>query len=112
MSIGGSSRPCIGSEHLFSHALDLINAKHAMHGEQCGVGSILTAFLHGSNWQQIKATLQRIGSPITAKELGVNDADIVKALQMAADTGRERQRSAAKLNYDACETVARATGIC
>ncbi len=113
MSIGGSSRPCSGSEHLFSHALDLINGKHAMHGEQCGVGSILTAFLHGSNWQQIKATLQRISAPVTAKELGVNDADIVKALQMAATIRPERYTilHKLKLNYDACETVARATGI-
>ena len=84
MSIGGSSRPCSGSEHLFSHAFDMISGKHAMHGEQCGVGSILTSFLHGSNWQQIKATLKHIGAPITAAELGVKDTDVVKALQMAA----------------------------
>lgn len=46
MSIAGSSRPCSGSEHLFSHALDIINSNHAMHGEQCGVGTILTAYLY------------------------------------------------------------------
>lgn len=113
MSIGGSSRPCSGSEHLFSHALDMINHKHAMHGEQCGVGSILTSFLHGSNWQQIKATLKHIGAPITAAQLGVKDTDIVKALQMAATIRAERYTILHKLNlnYDACETVARATGI-
>jgi glycerol-1-phosphate dehydrogenase [NAD(P)+] len=113
MSIGGSSRPCSGSEHLFSHALDLINGKHAMHGEKCGVGSILTSFLHGSNWQQIKATLKHIGSPTTAEELGVKDTEVVKALQMAAEIRPERYTilHKLKLNYDACETVARATGI-
>ena len=113
MSIGGSSRPCSGSEHLFSHALDLIDGKNSMHGEKCGVGSILTSFLHGSNWQQIKATLKHIGSPITAKELGVKDTDLIKALQMAAEIRPERYTilHKLKLNYDACETVARATGI-
>ncbi|UCD26720.1 MAG: iron-containing alcohol dehydrogenase, partial [Candidatus Bathyarchaeota archaeon] len=37
MSIAGSSRPCSGSEHLFSHALDVVAPNKAMHGEQCGV---------------------------------------------------------------------------
>ncbi len=112
MSIAGSSRPCSGSEHLFSHALDLVN-HHAMHGEQCGVGSILTAFLHGTNWQKIKATLQKLGAPTTAHELGVKDMDVVKALQVAAQIRPERYTILHKLNlgFDACETVARATGI-
>ncbi len=113
MSIAGSSRPCSGSEHLFSHALDLINSNHAVHGEQCGVGSILTAFLHGSNWQKIKSTLKQIGAPTTAQELGVKEKDIVEALQTAAQIRPERYTILHKLNlnYDACETVARATGI-
>lgn len=113
MSIAGSSRPCSGSEHLFSHALDLVNNHHAMHGEQCGVGAILTSFLHGSNWQRIKATLQKLGAPTTAHQLGVKDADVVKALQVAAQIRPERYTILHKLNlgYDACETVARATGI-
>ena len=113
MSIAGSSRPCSGSEHLFSHALDLINSNHAMHGEQCGVGAILTSFLHGSNWQKIKSTLKQIGAPTTAYELGVKDMDVVKALQVAAKIRPERYTILHKLNlnFDACETVARATGI-
>src|SRR5450756_800330 len=90
MSIAGSSRPCSGSEHLFSHALDLVNSHHAMHGEQCGVGSILTSFLYGSNWQRIKATLKQIGAPTTAKELGVKDSDVVRALELAAKIRPER----------------------
>jgi glycerol-1-phosphate dehydrogenase [NAD(P)+] len=113
MSIAGSSRPCSGSEHLFSHALDMIVPVHAMHGEQCGVGSIMTSFLHGSNWQRIKATLQNIGAPTTAAELGVKDMDVVKALNLAVKVRPERYTILHKLNlnFDACETVARATGI-
>jgi len=113
MSIAGSSRPCSGSEHMFSHALDMVNSHHAMHGEQCGIGSILTSFLYGSNWQRIKSTLKQIGAPTTAEELGVKDEDVVKALHLASTIRPERYTILHKLrlNYDACQTVAKATGI-
>jgi glycerol-1-phosphate dehydrogenase [NAD(P)+] len=113
MSIAGSSRPCSGSEHLFSHALDMVNSHHAMHGEQCGVGSILTAYLYGANWQRIRKTLKSIGAPTTAKELGVGDVDVVKALELAGRIRPERYTILQKLNLDleACEKTARATGI-
>ena len=113
MSIAGSSRPCSGSEHLFSHALDMVNSRHAMHGEQCGVGSILCAYLYHSNWQNIKNTLKLIGAPTTAGELGVKDADVVKALEVAAKIRPERYTILHKLNlnYEACEKTAKATGV-
>lgn len=113
MSIAGSSRPCSGSEHLFSHALDIISIKHAMHGEQCGVGSILAAYLQKSNWQRIKMTLKQLGAPITAAELGIQDADIVEALEMAPKIRSERYTILHKLNLDteACKKTAKATGI-
>ena len=113
MSIAGSSRPCSGSEHLFSHALDMYNPHHAMHGEQCGVGSILSAYLYRSNWQTIRKKLKQIGAPTTASELGVKDADVVKALEAAAKIRPERYTILQKLNlnFEACEKAARATGI-
>jgi glycerol-1-phosphate dehydrogenase [NAD(P)+] len=113
MSIAGSSRPCSGSEHLFSHALDIINTNHAMHGEQCGVGCILSAYLYKANWQSIKKTLKQLGAPTTAAELGVKDTDIVKALELAAKIRPERYTilHMLNLNAEACEKTARATGI-
>jgi glycerol-1-phosphate dehydrogenase [NAD(P)+] len=113
MSIAGSSRPCSGSEHLFSHALDMINSHHAMHGEQCGVGSILTAYLYRANWQRIRNTLKQIGAPTTASELGVKDVDVVKALEVAAKIRPERYTILHKLNlnFEACEKTAKATGV-
>ena len=113
MSIAGSSRPCSGSEHLFSHALDIINTKHAMHGEQCGVGSILAAYLQKGNWQRIKTTLKQLGAPTTAAEMGIQDEDVVKALEMAAKIRPERYTILHKLNLntEACEKTAKATGI-
>ena len=113
MSIAGSSRPCSGSEHLFSHALDMIDSHHAMHGEQCGVGSIMIAYLHKTNWERIKNTLKQMGAPTTAKELGAKDVDVVKALELAAKIRPERYTILHQLNldYDACEKTAKATGV-
>jgi len=113
MSIAGSSRPCSGSEHLFSHALDMVKCPHAMHGEQCGVGSVLSAYLHKANWKRIRDTLKQIGAPTTAAELGVKDEDLVKALEMAATVRPERYTILHKLNLnrEACEKAAKITGI-
>jgi glycerol-1-phosphate dehydrogenase [NAD(P)+] len=113
MSIAGSSRPCSGSEHLFSHALDQLEQSRAMHGEQCGVGSILAAYLQGANWRRIRNTLRGINAPTTARELGVRDEDVVGALELAATVRPERYTILHKLNLsrEACEKVARNTGV-
>ncbi len=113
MSIAGSSRPCSGSEHLFSHALDMINPSQGMHGEQCGLGSIIIAYLYGANWKRIRDTLKRLGAPTTASELGVTNQDIVKALELAVTIRPDRYTILQKLNMDhaACEKAAKATGI-
>ena len=90
MSIAGSSRPCSGAEHLFSHALDMIKPNQALHGEQCGVGAIMMSYLHGANWKRIREVLKRLGAPTNAYELGVEKEDILQALKMAASMRPER----------------------
>src|SRR5256886_17639739 len=60
MSIAGSSRPASGSEHKFSHALDRIAKKPGLHGEQCGVGTIMMMYLHAGNWQEVRDALLAI----------------------------------------------------
>jgi glycerol-1-phosphate dehydrogenase [NAD(P)+] len=113
MSIAGSSRPCSGSEHLFSHALDQVNQSKAMHGEQCGVGSILAAYLQGVNWRRIRSRLRQIKAPTTARELGVKDENVISALEMAAMIRPERYTILHKLNLnrEACEKAAKSTGV-
>jgi len=83
MSIAGSSRPASGSEHLFSHALDAISPGIALHGEQVGVGTILMMYLHGGNWEAIRSFLARIGAPVTATELGIDKAVMIRAMTRA-----------------------------
>ncbi len=113
MSIAGSSRPCSGSEHLFSHALSMVKSSGAMHGEQCGVGSILMAYLYGANWRRIRDTLRRLEAPTNAEELGVSDEDIVKALELAVTIRPDRYTILHKLKLDAdsCRKVAKVTEV-
>lgn len=81
--IAGSSRPCSGSEHLFSHALDLYGKKQALHGHQVGVGTIIMSYLHGLDYQLIMDTLRKVGAPTNHKELNLPPDDIITALVKA-----------------------------
>ena len=100
MSIAGSSRPCSGSEHLFSHALDMITPHHAMHGEQCGVGTIIMAYLHKANWKHIRKTLAMLDAPVNAIELGMEKEEVIKALEIAPTIRPERYTILNKLNLN------------
>jgi glycerol-1-phosphate dehydrogenase [NAD(P)+] len=88
--IAGSSRPCSGSEHLFSHALDKIAPGKGLHGEKCGIGTILMAKLHGQDWKKIVRTLKEVGAPTTAKQIGLKKNEIIDALMMAQELRPER----------------------
>ena len=88
--IAGSSRPCSGAEHLFSHALDKISPGIGLHGEKCGIGSIMMAKLQGQDWKQIVKTLKNVGAPTTAKQIGLDEDVIVKALTIAQKLRPER----------------------
>jgi len=88
--IAGSSRPCSGAEHLFSHALDKIAPGIGLHGEKCGIGSIMMAKLHGQDWKKIVKTLKDVGAPTTAKQIGLKPDVIIKALTIAQGLRPER----------------------
>jgi len=113
MSIAGSSRPASGAEHLFSHALDAIAPKPALHGEQCGVGTIIMAYLHGLNWKKIRETLKRVGAPINAYELEIDPEFIIEALTIAHTIRPERYTILGKdgLTKEAAEKAAKITGV-
>jgi glycerol-1-phosphate dehydrogenase [NAD(P)+] len=113
ISIAGSSAPASGSEHKFSHALDMIAEKPALHGEQCGVGTLMMTYLYGDNWQRIQEVLSIIGAPTTAKELGVKEEEIVEALTHAHEInpGRYTILGDLGLTYEAAERLALATEV-
>ena len=88
--IAGSSRPCSGAEHLFSHAVDHLEYGVGLHGEKCGIGSIMIAKLQGQDWRSIKRTLKNVGAPTTAKEIGLRPKILAKALTIAQSLRPER----------------------
>ncbi|MCD1294633.1 NAD(P)-dependent glycerol-1-phosphate dehydrogenase [Methanocella sp. CWC-04] len=113
MSIAGSSAPASGSEHKFSHVLDRIAPKPALHGEQCGVGTIMMMYLHDGDWQSIRDALKKIGAPTTAKDLGIDDEYIIRALTEAHNVRPERYTILGDtgITYEAAVNVALATKV-
>jgi len=112
MAIAGSSRPASGAEHLFSHALDNIAPKPALHGEQCGVGTIMMAYLHGEDWIAVKRSLKTIGAPTNARELGIPAKYVVKALTLAQKNRPDRYTVlSGGLNRESAERLAKTTEV-
>jgi len=113
MSIAGSSRPASGSEHKFSHALDRIAEKPALHGEQCGIGSIMMMYLHGGNWQKLRDALKTIGAPTNIDDIELTREDIIQGLVKAHDIKPERYTILGYhgLTEEAAETLAEKTGV-
>lgn len=99
--IAGSSRPCSGAEHLFSHALEYVAGQDCgLHGERVGLGTILMAKLHGLNWQRISGALKKMGAPIRAKDIGLTEDQVVKALVKAQSLRPERYTILSKIKMD------------
>ena len=113
MAVASSSRPTSGSEHMFSHVLDKTAPGKALHGEQCGVGSIMMMYLHGGEWERIREALRLIGAPTNAEELGVTPEQIVDALVHANEIRKDRYTILGDrgLTPDAAERLARITGV-
>jgi glycerol-1-phosphate dehydrogenase [NAD(P)+] len=101
MILAGSSRPCSGAEHLFSHFLDAHGERPAMHGEQCGLGTILMAKHHEDHdpnwwkepefqWQNIKRILRNIEPELSLREIGIDENVAARALLEAANLRPDR----------------------
>ena len=88
--IAGSSRPCSGAEHLFSHALDKIAPGRGLHGEKCGIGAIMMAKLQRQDWRAIRRALTRVGAPTSAAEVGLTEDNVVDALIKAQSLRPDR----------------------
>lgn len=55
MGVAGSSRPCSGSEHLISHALDQLRIPVGSHGVQVGLAALVTATLQATGEEDLIA---------------------------------------------------------
>ncbi|MFL2944687.1 MAG: iron-containing alcohol dehydrogenase, partial [Candidatus Poseidoniales archaeon] len=111
MSIAGTSRPASGGEHKFSHWLDSNCENPALHGEQCGLGSIVTMYLHGGNWEKIRDTLSAVNAPTNAKGLGMDDDMILSAFLNSKEIRPNRLTILDTSDSDKIKDAALATGV-
>ncbi|MFH0949271.1 MAG: iron-containing alcohol dehydrogenase [Candidatus Aenigmatarchaeota archaeon] len=119
MNIYGSSRPCSGSEHNFSHALDMIlqqsevrSASLSLHGEQVALGTIVMTYLQGGDWKEIRDMMKKFSLPTTAKEIKIDGEILVSALVNAAGV-RDRYTilNEKKIDEKKAQEVLKKTGI-
>jgi len=101
--IAGSSRPCSGAEHLFSHALEYViggKTECGLHGERVGIGTIMMARLHGLDWENVKQSLEDMGAPTTAKQIGLTEDNVVQALIKAQSLRPDRYTILSRVKMD------------
>ncbi|HEX5186414.1 MAG TPA: sn-glycerol-1-phosphate dehydrogenase [Nitrososphaeraceae archaeon] len=112
--IAGSSRPCSGSEHLFSHALEYItDGKCGLHGERVGLGTIIMARLHDLDFEEIISVLENVKAPIKASQINVTEKEVIQSLIMAQELRPDRYTilSKTKLDKKSAYELARSTKV-
>ncbi|AKA48587.1 glycerol-1-phosphate dehydrogenase [uncultured archaeon] len=113
MAIASSSRPASGSEHLLAHALQQSSPGTSIHGEQCAMGSVVSMFLHGGDWQSLVNTYSKFGLSIKAKDYSITDTIMINALRTAHAIRPERYTilGESDLSYAVAERALEVTGI-
>jgi len=124
MILAGSSRPCSGAEHLFSHYLDANAETPGMHGQQCGIGTILMAKYHEEHnpnwwkkpdlrWQHIKQVLRKVEPSFSLQGIGVDENIAATALVEAPRLRPERYTILHKraLSKDEAKSLLKSTSV-
>jgi glycerol-1-phosphate dehydrogenase [NAD(P)+] len=112
--IAGSSRPCSGSEHLFSHALEYITDSNCgLHGERVGIGTIIMSKLYDMEFEKIISVLENVKAPVKANQIKVTEKDIILSLIMAQDLRPDRYTilSKTKLNKKSAYELAKSVKV-
>jgi glycerol-1-phosphate dehydrogenase [NAD(P)+] len=90
MEIAGSSRPCSGSEHLVSHAIDRLHPGTAQHGEQVALGTLVCTLLQGEDWAGLREFLLTAGMEHAASGFDLSVEQIAAAVDAAPSTRPDR----------------------
>lgn len=108
MEIAGSSRPCSGSEHLFSHSLDE-NYKtiKISHGMAVALGSVVACILQGRDHRMLLDYLKAYGISVQPMKWGITKDVFVNAWMFAKDTRKDRYTilNEIKLTRDILELI-------
>lgn len=79
MEIAGTSRPCSGAEHLFSHYIDKYYNKSNLHGFQVALGSIVTCYLQKRDYVELIKFLKELDIDISPSNLNISLAEFIVA---------------------------------
>ena len=91
MATAGTSRPCSGSCHEISHAVDLAFPGRSTHGLQVAVGALFCSWLRDDPLTDVlDACLRRHGVPRLPADLGLDEHEFVQAVVAAPDTRPDR----------------------
>lgn len=86
MEIAGSSRPCSGSEHLISHALDALEPGTASHGEQVAFGTLIATALQGGDLELVRAQIQAVGMTGALNGFGLTSDRLAEVIRYGPST--------------------------
>jgi|LSQX01.3.fsa_nt_gb glycerol-1-phosphate dehydrogenase [NAD(P)+] len=90
MDIAGNSRPCSGSEHLFSHSLDEHYNINVPHGLKVALGSIASCVFQNRSYEPIVTFLKRNDVEISPERLGISKEVFIGAWLKAQATRPDR----------------------
>lgn len=91
MEIAGNSRPCSGSEHLFSHSLDEnYKSIKISHGMAVALGSVAACILQGRDYRLLVEYLKSYDISIQPTKWGITKDVFVNAWLFAKDTRKDR----------------------
>jgi glycerol-1-phosphate dehydrogenase [NAD(P)+] len=84
MAVSGSSRPASGSEHLISHAYDMVSQKPTLHGIQVGIATyIISEVQNNPEKEVIKSVLHETGFFDYVASNPLIRTDFIKAVNLA-----------------------------
>lgn len=91
MEIAGNSRPCSGSEHLFSHALDeYYNDIRISHGMAVALGSIVACILQERDYKLLLDYLNAYQISVNPENWGITREIFIDAWMKAKYTRKDR----------------------
>lgn len=90
MEIAGSSAPISGSEHLISHALDMLMEKPRLHGLQVGVATYIMSRVQDHRHERVAKFLTETGFFEHVKKLGMKASEYAAAIDLAPSIKPDR----------------------
>lgn len=90
MELAGSSRPVSGSEHMFSHALDIYSDHANLHGLQVALGTVAMLMLLGEDYSDVLTYLKKFNVNINPASLGITVEMFIMCMQKAITIRNDR----------------------